>query len=373
MSKPRSSSFTWRSVLFGRELLKKGVRWGVGEGSCIKILTDNWIPGFPPERLKPLLPLPSEVTVAFLMDDVSKTWDVDRVNAFFEEEVASAIFQVPISRHGGEDFASWPHDKLGQYTVRSAYNLATSSSFLAAHSSNGRGLPSVLDETVKKWKALWKIKAPGKMKINLWRAAHDCLPTGFQLRRRHIPAMEGCIFCNRDDPIEHVLLFCPFASAVWDEVRKSFNLQLGRAALSNMKQWIFDFISRGSELQNKVMVVTIWHIWQARNEAKNNNSPVNPRRVAQSVVAYVNMLTQFCFNLCPAPRCESPSSAARWVPPPAGTFLINTDAAIFKSTCPLHCLGRWYPTGNPGFRLLFYHQKNTSLGKGSFFGWLCCL
>lgn len=173
------------------------------------------------------------------------------------------------------------------------------------------------------------------MKINLWRAAHDCLPTGFQLRRRHIPAMEGCIFCNRDDPIEHVLLFCPFASAVWDEVRKSFNLQLGRAALSNMKQWIFDFISRGSELQN-------------------------PRRVAQSVVAY-------------APRCESPSSVARWVPPPAGTFLINTDAAIFKSTCPLHCLGRWYPTGNPGFRLLFYHQKNTSLGKGSLFGWLCCL
>lgn len=64
-----------------------------------------------------LLPLPSEVTVAFLMDDVSKTWDVDRVNAFFEEEVASAIFQVPISRHGGEDFASWPHDKLGQYLV----------------------------------------------------------------------------------------------------------------------------------------------------------------------------------------------------------------------------------------------------------------
>lgn len=315
-----------------------------------------------------LLPLPSEVTVAFLMDDVSKTWDVDRVNAFFWRRGCQRYFSGShqSTRRGGLCF-------LATWQARSVHCQKTSSSFLAAHSSNGRGLPSVLDETVKKGKALWKIKAPGKMKINLWRAAHDCLPTGFQLRRRHIPAMEGCIFCNRDDPIEHVLLFCPFASAVWDEVRKSFNLQLGRAALSNMKQWIFDFISRGSELQNKVMVVTIWHIWQARNEAKNNNSPVNPRRVAQSVVAYVNMLTQFCFNLCPAPRCESPSSVARWVPPPAGTFLINTDAAIFKSTCPLHCLGRWYPTGNPGFRLLFYHQKNTSLGKGSFFGWLCCL
>uniref|UniRef100_A0A0E0B477 Uncharacterized protein n=1 Tax=Oryza glumipatula TaxID=40148 RepID=A0A0E0B477_9ORYZ len=31
---------------------------------------------------------------------------------------------LPISRFGDEDFASWPHDKHGTYTVRSAYNLA---------------------------------------------------------------------------------------------------------------------------------------------------------------------------------------------------------------------------------------------------------
>jgi hypothetical protein len=30
--KPRSSSFIWRSILFGKELVQRGVRWGIGDG-----------------------------------------------------------------------------------------------------------------------------------------------------------------------------------------------------------------------------------------------------------------------------------------------------------------------------------------------------
>jgi hypothetical protein len=30
----------------------------------------------------------------------------------------------------------------------------------------------------KDWKAIWRINAPGKMKMNLWRFAHDYLPSG---------------------------------------------------------------------------------------------------------------------------------------------------------------------------------------------------
>jgi hypothetical protein len=85
------------------------------------------------------------------------------------------------------------------------------------------------------WKNLWKICAPGKMKINLWRAAHDCLPTGFQLRRRHIEARDGCAFCSRDDRIEHVFLMCPFSDSVWKEIKQVYNIKLGRGDLANVR------------------------------------------------------------------------------------------------------------------------------------------
>jgi hypothetical protein len=44
--KPRSSSFTWRSILFGRDLLLRGIRWGLGYrtgrwGEEVSIVKDN--------------------------------------------------------------------------------------------------------------------------------------------------------------------------------------------------------------------------------------------------------------------------------------------------------------------------------------------
>jgi hypothetical protein len=42
-------------------------------------------------------------------------------------------------------------------------------------------MPSDMTDESSLWKKLWKSKAPGKMKITVWRFAHDCLPSGHQL------------------------------------------------------------------------------------------------------------------------------------------------------------------------------------------------
>jgi hypothetical protein len=52
------------------------------------------------------------------------SWDVDKVKAWFVEDVALQILQLPISSHRDEDFLSWPHTRHGGYSDRSAYNLA---------------------------------------------------------------------------------------------------------------------------------------------------------------------------------------------------------------------------------------------------------
>jgi hypothetical protein len=134
--------------------------------------------------------------VAFLLAEDHRSWDVDVVRSVFEEDVANLVLEIPISRRGGEDFLSWLLTKYGKYTVRSAYHLARNDKFFLDQSKKGRGSHSAMQDDSAHWKKLWAIKAPGKMKINLWRFAHDCLPSGSQMVRRHIPASAACGVCG---------------------------------------------------------------------------------------------------------------------------------------------------------------------------------
>ncbi|KAM3369843.1 hypothetical protein ACQJBY_017611 [Aegilops geniculata] len=143
------------------------------------------------------------------------------------------------------------------------------------------------------------------MKIVLWRFVHDCLPTGFQLVRRHIPADDGCFFCNRTERVEHLFLLCPFARSVWKGVKEEFSVRLCRKDMVNGRQWMFDFLAHASKLQATIVAITLWHIWEARNE--------------------------HCSKPKPSPRRESSSSTLIWTPPPAGVVAVNVDAALFPS------------------------------------------
>lgn len=308
------------------------MRWGVGDGKTIKIFSDNWIPGFRPHLVTTLSPFPTDATVSCLMNEDARCWDGDLIRSLFPVDIAKEILQMPISRHGDADFTSWPHDKLGLYSVRSAYNLARSEAFFADQSNSGRGMASRLLESQKDWKGLWKINAPGKMKITLWRAAHECLATGFQLRRRHIPSTDGCVFCNRDDTVEHVFLFCPFAAQIWEEIKGKCAVKLGRNGFSTMRQWIFDFLKRGSSHANTLLAVTFWHIWEARNNTKNNNGTVHPQRVVIKILSYVDMILKHNTKTVDGQRGENTQAIPRWQPPPAGVWMINSDAAIFSSS-----------------------------------------
>jgi hypothetical protein len=191
-------------------------------------MKDSWIPDHQAGMFNSLSPIPATAKVRFLMNDRGTAWEEDSVRAFFHEELADKILGVPISRLGGEDFVSWPFDKHGVYSVKSGYNLAKTSAFFADREAGGKGSSSDLGAETVLWKAVWTIKAPEKMKVVLWRIIHDCLPTGQQLVHRHIPADDCCLFCGQLERVEHLFLLCPYARAVWEEVK--IGCPLARAA-----------------------------------------------------------------------------------------------------------------------------------------------
>jgi hypothetical protein len=108
---PKRASFTWWSILHGRELLKEGLIWRVGNGSNINVWSQNWIPRAMLQ--KPFGHLPDvEVTkVQELLLPDGAGWNVNRLNeCFFEGDVAD-ILKIPVGRAGSEDYLAWNYTK----------------------------------------------------------------------------------------------------------------------------------------------------------------------------------------------------------------------------------------------------------------------
>jgi hypothetical protein len=287
----------------------------------VSIIKDNWIPGYPAGTFTPLSPIPSTAKVRFLMNDSGTEWEVDTVRAFFHTEIAETILNVPISKHGGEDFVSWMHDKHGQYTVRSAYNLARTASFFSDTGAAGRGSCSDRDTETKLWKTVWAIQAPNKMKVVLWSVIHDCLPTCHQLVHRHIPADDRCRFYGQLERVEHLFILCPFTRAIWEVIKEQFRLRLCRKNLVNIKQWMSEFLKRESETSATVLAVTCWHVWEARNELRNDDVQIHPARVTAKVLAYVDMILAYMFKEKAVMDQSTASMGVRWVPPLENLYL----------------------------------------------------
>jgi hypothetical protein len=58
-------------------------------------------------------------------------WDTNVIRSFFDDSISARIMQVPLSRHRGVDFPSWPHAKYGVYSMGLAYNLVRSQEVVA--------------------------------------------------------------------------------------------------------------------------------------------------------------------------------------------------------------------------------------------------
>ena len=324
---PRSSSFTWRSIMYGKELLLKGIIWRIGDGKCIRIIKDHWVQES--HLLKPTVFIPEDLKVHSLIDGTTCSWNEEVVRLCFKEDDAEKILQIPLCLTPCEDFPAWPYTKTGTYTVKSAYYLVRMESFHVFLGENGRGETSNQNETSKCWRRLWAIQAPPKMKIVLWRIVHNCLPTGTQLKQRNILTFDACCFCGREETVEHVFFMCQYASEVWRQVRKCFAINYKPHVF--IRQWLFDFLDGAKDYEATALTITIWHIWEARNAVRNGENMMHPRSIAERAIAYTEMFMLHTTKQPTTQRCESNCSVPRWTPPPIGWLMVNVDAAVFKN------------------------------------------
>lgn len=127
-------SFIWRSILWGKEIIKRGFRWHVGNGRRISVYKDNWLPR--PNTFKLFFPLilPEDSVVADLINE-EKQWDKGKLNHHFIHEDIAVILKIPLPKDQADDEPMWHFGKRGECSVKSGYQLAFKIKFPEASSS----------------------------------------------------------------------------------------------------------------------------------------------------------------------------------------------------------------------------------------------
>lgn len=120
-----SSSFLWRRLLAGREVVQKGSIWRVGDGSNIEVFNDWWVKALPDSKVPPPAdPTLQSITVSSLMEVGEQRWDVDILCDLFDIPTCDAILKIPLSRACTTDKKVWCDSPNGTFSVCSAYATA---------------------------------------------------------------------------------------------------------------------------------------------------------------------------------------------------------------------------------------------------------
>ena len=113
-----SGSYTWKSIIGARNVIRKGMVWHIGTGEVVRIKEDGWLPGR--ANCSVISPLPSmapNVKVSSLIDPDRVAWRTKVVQQLFMPHEADIILGIPLSTHRPDDRIIWAH------TLWYVYNL----------------------------------------------------------------------------------------------------------------------------------------------------------------------------------------------------------------------------------------------------------
>ena len=118
-------SYAWRSIHATQALMRRGLRWQVGNGENIRIWRNKWLPT--PKTYKVVTLERGNILLTMvcdLIDNESKEWKVDVVRQNFLAQDVEAILSIPLSVNGAQDKIVWAKNRNGRFSVRSAYKVA---------------------------------------------------------------------------------------------------------------------------------------------------------------------------------------------------------------------------------------------------------
>ncbi|KAK3228943.1 hypothetical protein Dsin_000824 [Dipteronia sinensis] len=315
-------SHIWRSIIWGRSLLKDGLRWIVRDGNNIRVFKDQWLPR--PSTFKPITPDPgSDLRVAELLDRNSSRWDSVKLHQLLLPIDRDIVRSIPVSWIGGHDSLSWHYDRKRCYSVKSGYRLALQRKLQDSASSSS--------STQKWWSSLWCLNVPPKVRIFIWRVCLNAIPSLANLWARKVVADPCCLRCGVDvESGGHALFWCGGARKVWGLTRfDSFFEDLKNAPVLDVFQAILPKVSYA---EFALFCMTTWAIWNDRNSFSNCGKSKESKLVASRAAELLSEFQNSMVALSPPTRSQTViSGSIDWLAPPPGLLKLNTEIATHKN------------------------------------------
>jgi len=151
-------------------------------------------------------------TVADLINQENHTWKTDLVRASYPFPLCEEILKIPLPKTNSIcDKLLRKHSNNGDFEVKTAYRILIKD-YLSTSAEHHR---EIQDE-IRVWKLIWKIKTPQKICNFVWQLMHNSLPTMQLLKNRGITDNGLYPLCNCDEEsTTHLFLLCHFARACW--------------------------------------------------------------------------------------------------------------------------------------------------------------
>ncbi|KAL0863996.1 hypothetical protein Bca101_043114 [Brassica carinata] len=272
-------SFAWRSLMFGRNLLKEGLVRDVGDGRDTNIWNEKWIIDGIPKTLmyKQGSVIDLTLKISDLLIPGMGLLNVNLVRQTFIAEDAELILKLK-PRIDRRNSFKWGYTSNGCYSSQSGRKL------LELLRERQQPLHVSLPPIEKNlWKAIWKIKAPSKLKHFLWRVLAGAVPVKERINSRGLHLDSSCRLCQSgSESICHLLFSCPHAKEVWDRsgVQLPSNGFSSSSVFVNVYHLIFANGRRSHYSHNRVFPWVFWQIWKSRNDLIFENVQASPFHTA---------------------------------------------------------------------------------------------
>ncbi|CAL1352861.1 unnamed protein product [Linum trigynum] len=320
--KGSKASWIWSSICEAKTWMRQGIIRVIGNGRSSRIFHDPW--RF--DRAGRLLPFEwnDNETVDSWIEEVSREWKFDILANFLSPNELRQVAAVPIGPASLEDFWAWRFNEKGDFTVKSAY----------IHFHNNTRHPNgqaeaLSDVSKKRWKWLWSLSIPPKLKFFIWNVVRRALASKENLFARKCSQSKACPLCGcASETIFHCLFVCPHAAEGWNQEWPNMPRP---TPLSSILEWLESISQVYPICSVQKIVFLMWKTWKARNEKIFRGTPLwPPSTISKAAADHLQWFT------CPRPH-HNGSLPTQPIPPPdhstppPGTpvFEVHCDSSFF--------------------------------------------